>query len=324
MKLLITGGAGYIGSHVALAALDRGYEVTVFDDLSTGLEENIIDDTSFIKGSTCSKSDLANLLSQVRYDGVIHLAASKAAGESMLKTRKYSENNIIGGINLINACIDYDIKLFVFSSTAAIYGKPDYCPVDEKHPLSPNNYYGYTKLAIENNLKWLSELKDIRYAALRYFNAAGYDINRRISGKEISPKNLIPIIMETAIGLRQKVSIFGNDYYTKDGTAIRDYIHVNDLARAHINSIEYLSTQKKNLIINLGSGVGYSVLEVVNRIAQISNKKIEYDFQERRLGDSDRLIAKSDLAKKLIGWETKYSDLNTIIKSSWEVYKNNQ
>ena len=321
MKLLITGGAGYIGSHVVLAGLEKGYDITIFDDLSTGFKNNISKDTKFVKGSTQSKSDLIKLFSSNNYDGVIHLAASKAAGESMLKPIKYSENNIIGGINLINACNDNNIDIIVFSSSAAVYGKPEYYPIDEMHPLKPTNFYGYTKLVIEDTLKWFSQLKDIRYAALRYFNAAGYDIQGRILEMELNPQNLIPLVMEAAVGLRKKVSIFGNDYCTKDGTGIRDYIHVSDLAKAHIDAIEYLLGKKEDIIINLGAGKGHSVLDVINKVMEISGRTIDYDIRARRLGDPNVVIAKATLAKEIIGWDSKCSDLDTIINSTWEMYK---
>ena len=241
MRLIITGGAGYIGSHVVLDAIDRGYEVTIFDDLSTGLKENINKNAHFIYGSTLSSSDLSKLFNSGNYDAVIHMAASKAAGESMVEPSKYAQNNIIGGINLINACCDHNIQFFVFSSSAAVYGVPQYTPIDENHPLLPNNYYGFTKLNIENNLNWFSNLKGIMYASLRYFNAAGYDLQKRVKGQEINPQNLIPLVMETAVGTKNCIDIYGNDYNTKDGTGIRDYVHVSDLAKAHIDSIEYIS-----------------------------------------------------------------------------------
>ena len=321
MRVLIIGGAGYIGSHVVLAALDRGYDVTVFDDLSTGLEENINANTQFIKGSTLSKSDLSKLFKSNMYDAVIHLAASKAAGESMLVPIKYAQNNIIGGLNLINACCEHQIKVFVFSSSAAVYGLPQYNPIDECHPLSPTNYYGFTKSFIEDNLKWFSNLKGMRYASLRYFNAAGYDLKKRVTGLEIDPQNLIPLVMESAIGIRPQINVYGNDYNTKDGTGVRDYVHVSDLANAHINAIEYIFNEKKDLRLNLGNGKGYSVLDVIDKVMEISNKDIKYNIVDRRNGDVDVLIAKTDLAKDLILWEGKNSDLDTIIKSTWEIYQ---
>ena len=275
MKVVIIGGAGYIGSHVVLEAIERGFNVTVFDDLSTGFEKNLDKNVQFIKGSTKSTSDLSKLFSIDRYDAVIYLAASKAAGESMLKPTDYAQNNIIGGLNLINACSDNNVKIIIFSSSAAVYGKPDYNPIDENHPLSPINYYGQTKLHIEESLGWFSRLKNIKYASLRYFNAAGYDIRKRVKSIEANPQNLIPLVMESAIGKRAYVKVYGNDYNTKDGTGIRDYVHVNDLAKAHIDSIDYIRNENKNLTINLGNEIGYSVLDIINKSSEISNKNIE-------------------------------------------------
>jgi len=321
MNLLIVGGAGYIGSHIVLNAIERGYPTTVFDDLSTGSIKNINDDVKFVQGSTLSIPDLSELFGNNNFDCVIHLAASKAAGESMLYPSKYATNNIIGSLNLINFCVKHKIKSIIFSSSAAVYGTPQKTPIDESHPLVPNNYYGHTKLMIENSLTWFSKLKGIRFAALRYFNAAGYDTKKRVLGLEKNPQNLIPIVMEAAIGHREKIDIYGKDYSTMDGTCVRDYIHVSDLASAHLDTIDYIKREKKNLIINLGTGGGYSVLDVVNKVQEICNVSIKYDFGNRRPGDSDIVVANSELAKELMSWEAKYSDLDTIIKSTWSVYK---
>ena len=321
MRVVVIGGAGYIGSHIVLEAIERGYDITVFDDLSTGFKENINGNVQFIHGSTLSISDLSKLFKQNRYDAVVHLAANKAAGESMLEPAIYAQNNIIGGLNVINACSDYDIKIFIFSSSAAVYGLPDYNPLDENHPLSPTNYYGQTKLHIEENLEWFSNLKGIKYASLRYFNAAGYDLQKRVRKLEINPQNLIPSVMESVIGMRTHIEVYGNDYNTKDGTGVRDYIHVSDLARAHIDSIDYICEQNKNLTINLGNEIGYSVLDVINKLSEISKKRIEYRIVGRRSGDSGTIIANTELAKRLISWEPRHSDLETIINSTWEIYK---
>ena len=321
MNLLIVGGAGYIGSHIVLDALERGYTVTVFDDLSTGSLNNISDDVKFVQGSTLSISDLSELFGNNNFHCVIHLAASKAAIESMLHPSRYATNNIIGSLNLINFCVKHKTKSIIFSSSAAVYGVPQKTSIDESHPLVPNNYYGHTKLMIENSLTWFSKLKGIHFAALRYFNAAGYDTKKRVLGLEKNPQNLIPILMEAAIGHREKIDIYGKDYSTKDGTCVRDYIHVSDLASAHLDTIDYISREKKNLIINLGTGSGYSVLDVVNKVQEICNVPIKYDFGTRRAGDSDIVVANSALAKELMSWEAKYSDLDTIIKSTWSIYK---
>ncbi|MFL2983253.1 MAG: UDP-glucose 4-epimerase GalE [Candidatus Neomarinimicrobiota bacterium] len=321
MKLLITGGAGYIGSHVVLAALNHGFEVTIFDDLSTGCKDNIHPKAKFFNGSTCSKLDLAELFKNNNFDCVIHLAARKAAGESMTKPILYSENNIVGSLNLINACHQNRVKFFIFSSTAAIYGEPKYIPIDEKHPISPVNYYGYTKLVIEENLKWFSSLNNMRYASLRYFNAAGYDINGNVSSIEINPQNLIPIVMEAALGVRSKVEIFGNNFGTKDGTGIRDYVHVSDLARAHLDAINYISNRNENIIVNLGTGKGHSVLEIINKVIDISGINLRYTVVDKRIGDPDIVIAEAKLAENLIGWDGYNSNLDSIIQSTWDIYK---
>jgi len=320
MKILIVGGAGYIGSHIVLEALKAGHEVVVFDDLSSGFKENIDDSIPFFKGSTLSEKDLSSVMHSEQFDSVIYLASHKAAGESMTAPSKYARNNIIGGINLIKACVQNNIDKFIFSSSAAVYGKPEYNPIDELHPLNPINYYGYTKLVIERNLQWFSKLAGLRHTILRYFNAAGYDIDRSIRGKETNPQNLIPIVMEVASGYQKHLNIYGSDYLTKDGTGVRDYIHVSDLATGHLASLDYLSQYNKDLLINLGTGEGYSVFDVINMVKKVSNKNIDYNFVERRDGDPDIVIAGSEKAKKLINWSPKYSDLFTIIDSTWKIY----
>ncbi len=318
--MLIVGGAGYIGSHIVLEALNYGYSVKVFDNLSTGKMANVDKNAEFFQGTTMSNGDLSRAFKEDKFDCVIHLAANKAAGESMTNPSKYATNNIIGSLNLINYCVKYGVETFIFSSSAAVYGIPNYTPIDELHPLKPTNYYGHTKLMVENSLSWFSRLKGMNFASLRYFNAAGFDIKNRIVGIENSPQNLIPIVMEAAIGERKKIDIYGNDYATKDGTGIRDYIHVNDLSSAHIKAINYVKSEKKNLTINLGTGSGFSVLDVINKVENISKVELRYDFKERRDGDSDIVTADAKLAKKLISWEPIYSDLDTIISTTWKVY----
>ena len=323
MKILVVGGAGYIGSHFVLEASKKGNEITVFDDLSSGFLSNLNDNISFYKGSTLSKKDLDSVMLSDNFDAVVHLAAYKAAGESMLNPGKYASNNIIGGLNLIDSCFKNNIKNIIFSSSAAVYGTPQYTPIDELHPLIPINYYGYSKLIIEQNLKWYSKLKGIRYASLRYFNAAGYDSDFKKFQTELDPQNLIPIVMEVALEKRNQLKVFGNDYATPDGTCIRDYIHVTDLAEGHLASIDYIIKENKNLEINLGTGEGFSVLDVVKNIEIISNKKINYVISERRAGDPDIVLSSSKKAKQLIGWTPTRSDLGNIIKSSWATYNYN-
>lgn len=324
MKIFVTGGAGYIGSHVVYELCDAGHEVTIYDDMSLGRKENIDKRANFVLGSTLDKQQLSKALNNKNFAAVIHLAAWKAAGESMVKPEKYAENNIFGSMNLLNAVTNAGIKNFVFSSTAAVYGLPSYLPMDEKHPINPSNYYGYTKVFVEENLKWYSQLKGLNYAALRYFNAAGYDVKGRITGKENNPNNLLPIIMETACGMRDKVQVYGNDYDTIDGTGVRDYIHVNDLAVAHVLALKYLMDNKKNLIVNLSTERGYSVLEAINKAREITGREIPYQIVGRRDGDPDTVVASFAKANKILNWEAIYSDLETILSSMWRVYKDGE
>jgi UDP-glucose 4-epimerase len=318
MKILVTGGAGYIGSHVVLALCEGGYEVVVLDDLSSGNREAVDDRAEFIQGSTLNNDNVATALNGV--DAVIHLAAFKAAGESMIDPGKYSQNNISGTISLLNAMITYEVDKFIFSSTAAVYGYPKYLPLDENHPLEPINYYGFTKLEIERILKWYGELKGLKYATLRYFNAAGYDPQRRIQFLEKNPVNLIPIVMEVASGRREKMEVFGNDYDTSDGTGVRDYIHVTDLATAHVKAIEYLN-ENESIILNLATGESHSVLDVINKTKEISGKNIPYHIVDRRPGDPAELYAGTTLAFDQLDWKANHSGLKSLIETTWEVYK---
>ena len=320
MKILVTGGAGYIGSHVVFELIDQGHDVTIFDDMSLGSEKNIDSRANFVKGSTMAESDLDSVC-QDRFDCVLHFAAWKAAGESMTNPGKYAKNNLNGTINLINACDKYDIEYFVFSSSAAVYGMPEYLPLDEMHPLNPGNYYGATKLMVEKNLEWFSELKGMKYASLRYFNAAGYDVQGRIIGLEKNPQNLIPITMEVACGIKDDMKVFGNDYSTEDGTGVRDYIHVNDLAVAHVNALDYLVNNNKDLLVNLGTGKGHSVLSVIEKTEEITGKAVKFEVVGRRNGDVDTIISISELANDLINWTPIHSDLDAVIRSTWQVYK---
>mgnify|MGYP002526851285 CR=1 FL=1 len=318
MKVLVTGGAGYIGSHVVLDLIDAGHDVVILDDMSLGCVENIHDKAEFVEGSTLDEAMLDEVLAK-NMDAVIHLAAFKAAGESMTNPQRYSRNNLNGTTNVLNAMMKHNVMTFVFSSTAAVYGYPEYLPVDEAHPLKPINYYGYTKLAIEDMLKWYDQLKGLKYAALRYFNAAGYDVNGNIFGLERNPQNLLPIVMEVASGQRKTMNVFGDDYDTEDGTGVRDYIHVNDLALAHVQALEFLQ-ENNSFTVNLATGEGYSVLDVIKESEIVSGKHIDYNVVDRRPGDPAKLIATSKQAGDLLGWEAKYSDLKTILESMWNVY----
>ncbi|MDR2739348.1 MAG: UDP-glucose 4-epimerase GalE [Treponema sp.] len=322
MNILVIGGAGYIGSHVVREFLDRGHRITVFDNLSSGLRENLFPEAEFIHGDILDYTGLSRTAKE-GFDAVVHLAAFKAVGESMVNPEKYSVNNIKGTINILNAAVEGRIKNFVFSSSAAVFGRPEYLPIDEKHPTNPENFYGFTKLEIERFLGWYDKLRGIRFASLRYFNAAGYDIKGRITGLESSPANLIPVIMETACGIRKEVQIFGSDYDTPDGTGVRDYVHVSDLAVAHAKALDYTSRNDKSITVNLGSETGISVLEIVEAARRITGRPVPAKIVGRRAGDPAKLTAASRLAHELLNWTAEYSDLDTLLKTSWNAYQKN-
>ena len=321
MKVLVIGGAGYIGSHVALELMEAGHEVVVYDNLSSGTMDNVFKGERFIQGDIMDAGMLTKTLAE-GYDGVIHLAAFKAAGESMTAPEKYASNNLSGTINILNAMGAAGTRRIVFSSSAAVYGEPEYLPVDEKHPTRPENFYGFTKLEVERFLVWYEKLKGIRYSALRYFNAAGYDMDGRVRSRERNPANLLPVIMETAAGIRAELRVFGDDYPTKDGTGVRDYVHVNDLAVAHVAALERMAKTDESLIVNLGSDEGLSVMEIVEAARRITGKPIPLKIEGRRPGDPARLVASSSLAAEKLGWKARRSDVDSLVSSSWNVYKN--
>ena len=326
MNVLIIGGAGYIGSHVAREFLDQGHEVTVFDNFSSGLRVNLFPEARFIHGSILDYPALVSACRQAggedkAFDAVVHLAAFKAVGESMEKPEEYSLNNLNGTVNILNAMSETGIKYMVFSSSAAVYGSPSYLPIDEKHPLNPESYYGFTKLEIERIMTWYDRLKGMRYAALRYFNATGYDVKGRVTGLEQNPQNLIPRVMEAAAGMRKQLAVYGNDYDTRDGTCIRDYIHVNDLASAHVSALDYISKNGKSLTVNLGSETGNTVLEILEAARRISGRPIPSVMEGRRAGDPGTVAASAKLARELLGWKAQYSDIDTMIGTSWEAYR---
>ncbi|MFA7019267.1 MAG: UDP-glucose 4-epimerase GalE [Sphaerochaetaceae bacterium] len=320
MKVLLCGGAGYIGTHVALEFIRRGDQVGILDNFSSGLRENVRPEVQLYEGSILDKAHLDRTLSE-KWDTVIHLAAFKAAGESMLEPAKYANNNICGSLLLLSACVEHGVANFILSSSAAVYGEPTYLPIDEKHPTLPTNYYGYTKLAIEDNLAWFSRLKGLNYVSLRYFNAAGYDPNGEMLGLETNPANLIPVVMEVASGIRKSIQIYGDDYPTKDGTGVRDYVHVSDLAIAHAQAADYLMQGNGSLVVNLGSEQGLSVREIVECARQITGKAIDENIVGRRPGDPAKLIASSTKALKTLGWKPKFSSVETIIETTWKVYQ---
>ena len=274
----------------------------------------------FVKGDILDSQHLEKTMTQ-GFDAVIHLAAKKAVGESMENPQLYSQNNISGSINIFNAMLNTGIKNIVFSSTSAVYGMPKYLPLDENHPLNPMSFYGYTKMAIEQVMNWYSKIKDFNYIALRYFNAVGYAADGSIRGKEKNPQNLLPLIMETITGQREILHVFGNDYDTPDGTCVRDYIHVEDLADAHVLAIKKLLSNGDSQIINLGTEKGTSVLEIIKSVERVSGKKVNYDFAPRRAGDPANVIATSAKAAEVLGWHAKYTDIDEIVKTVWNIEK---
>ena len=318
-KVLVVGGAGYIGSHVVKALRDAGKSPVVFDNLSSGLRENLLPEIPFILGDTLFPEQLKPAMSGV--DSIIHMAALKAAGESMTEPEKYAKNNISGTVNLLNAATAAKVKYFVFSSSAAVYGEPQYLPLDEAHPAEPLNFYGYTKLIIENLLRWYSQLRGMRFSSLRYFNAAGYDVDGELNGLEHEPNNLLPIVLETIMGRREKVEVFGTDYDTRDGSCIRDYIHVSDLADAHLRALDYLKCESQDLVVNLGTSKGLSVLEIMQIAREVSGAEFKYTLGPRRAGDPAVVLAKADLAAELLGWRAKHSDAQTLLETSLRAYR---
>ena len=320
MHILVIGGAGYIGSHVVKALLNSDHKVSVYDNLSTGLEVNYFKDADYTVGDILDYPALYKAMSR-NVDAVIHLAAKKAVGESMENPEKYALNNIAGAINVLNAMSACDVKRLVFSSSAAVYGEPLYLPIDEKHPLNPMSFYGFTKYDMEKYFEWYDRLKGIKYVSLRYFNAVGYDEDGDVRGLENNPQNLLPIIMEVANGSREKMKIFGNDYPTRDGTCIRDYIHVTDLGTAHAAAISYLGKAEESQVFNLGTSEGISVLEMVNKTEELIGRKINYEFAPRRPGDPAVITASAEKAAKVLGWKAEHSAVDNIILSTWQVYK---
>jgi UDP-glucose 4-epimerase len=324
MKILITGGAGYIGSHTALSLLEKGYEIAVFDSLVKGhrevmpiLESITGKSVHFFEGNLLNYRDIENAIKEFKPDGIIHFAAFMEVGESVKDPLKYYQNNVTGSTNLLMAMNASGVKNIVFSSTAAVFGQPEEVPIKEETLKAPINPYGRSKLVFEWILEDSCAAYGINYAALRYFNACGADMEGRI-GEDHSPEShLIPLIMEAAQGKRSAISIYGTDYETKDGTCIRDYVHVLDLAEAHLKAIEYINKNNTSEKFNLGSSKGYSVREIIDEVKKVTGVDFAVQEVERRAGDPAMLIADNQKARELLGWETRYS-LNDIITSAWK------
>ena len=321
MRICVAGGAGYIGSHTVHHLVAQGHEIVVLDNLATGHRESVPPQATFLHGDVADPQAARRALRGCR--AAVYLAALKAAGESMLEPAKYARANLSGTLSFLEACLDEGVEFVIFSSSAAVYGSPAYLPIDEQHPTVPENFYGYTKLEIEHVLAWYSRLKGLKSASLRYFNAAGYDPAGIVSGLELNPANLIPIVMEVACGVRKELQIFGGDYPTPDGTCIRDYIHVTDLARGHALALDYLEKGGETFSVNLGTGNGHSVLEVAEAARRITGRPIAARIVDRRAGDPAELWASSARAKELLGWEACHSSIEEILETTWKAYGKN-
>ena len=317
--ILVVGGAGYIGSHVVKALRDAGRQPVVFDNLSTGLRENLFPDIPFIHGDLLIPEQVRAAMRGIR--SVIHLAALKAAGDSMLEPERYALHNLNGTVNLLHAAGTAGVRHFVFSSSAAVYGEPQYLPLDENHPTEPANFYGQTKLQIEMLLSWFSRLRDMRYAGLRYFNAAGYDPDGEVRGLEKEPNNLLPLVLETLLGWRENIEVYGTDYDTEDGSCIRDYIHVSDLADAHLRALSFLEEHDEDLVLNLGTSKGISVLEILDAARKVSGMDLPVIHSDRRPGDPAVVLASAEKAERLLEWSPAFSDVETILKTMLATYR---
>lgn len=319
LRVLVVGGAGYIGSHVVQALLAAGHSPIVFDNLSTGSRKNLFVDAAFVEGDILDPQALKHAMKNVH--AVVHLAALKAAGESMEHPGRYATQNLSGTINLLNAASSAGVSCLVFSSSAAIYGEPEYIPMNEAHPTRPVNFYGHTKRAMEELLPWYSQLKGLRFASLRYFNAAGYDVNGVLKGLEQEPANLLPIVMETIVGMRDSLTVFGDDYDTKDGTCVRDYVHVSDLARAHVLALNHVTEYRDDLILNLGTSTGLSVREIILAAKRISGVDFKVEQGPRRAGDPAVVLACAKLAEETLGWKPEHSNVDTILRTMLDAYR---
>ena len=316
MAILVLGGAGYIGSHTVYELIDAGRDVVVADNLLTGFRAAVHPKARFYQLDIRDRSALDELFTKEKIEGVIHFAASSQVGESMSDPLKYYDNNLHGTMVLLQAMVAHGVDKIVFSSTAATYGEPERVPILETDRTDPTNCYGETKLAMEHMMRWVSRAHGLKYVALRYFNACGAHPSGAIGEAHNPETHLIPLILQVPNGQREKISIFGDDYPTKDGTCIRDYIHVSDLAQAHILALDHLLQGGESDVFNLGNGVGFTVKEVID--VAVTGPPIPAETCPRRAGDPAQLIASSKKAVEQLGWKPKYNDLNTIIASAWK------
>lgn len=321
MNILVTGGAGYIGSATVETLVANGDTVHVVDNLLTGYRAAVHPQATFHRVDIRNTALMIELLQTHKIDAVVHFAASSLVAESVANPSKYMDNNVGGTLSLLDAMRVAKVSALVFSSTAATYGEPEYMPIDEKHPTIPTNPYGLTKLFMEQSMQTYSDAYGLRFVALRYFNACGATAER---GEHHDPEtHLIPVVLQVALGQRKQISVFGADYDTPDGTCVRDYIHVLDLADAHVRALSYLKDGGASLIANLGNGSGYSVREVIETCHKISGKDIPAIECDRRPGDPSRLIANAGLAKSTLGWSTTCSELDRIVADAWRWHSNN-
>lgn len=322
MSILVLGGAGYIGSHAVYQLIDCGYEVVVVDNLQTGHKKAVHPKATFYEGDIRNRDFLNNVFHNEQIDGVIHFAANSLVGESMVDPLKYYDNNVYGTQILLEAMRNAGVRHIVFSSTAATYGEPESVPITENMPTVPTNTYGETKLTMEKMMAWCEKAFDLKYVALRYFNVAGARGTGEIGEDHHPETHLIPVVLETALGKREYITVFGEDYPTKDGTCIRDYIHVEDLIDAHILALNYLQNGGESSVFNLGSSQGFSVKEIIDMARKVTGKEIPAKIGERRLGDPSVLIASSEKAKNILGWNPAKTNIEQIIKDAWNWHSN--
>lgn len=318
MTVLVLGGAGYIGSHTVYALIEKGEDVVIIDNLETGHMEAVHPDARFYKGDIRDRAFVDSVFDKEKIDAVIHFAANSLVGESMTDPLKYYDNNVNGTKVLLQSMVAHGVDKIVFSSTAATYGEPERVPIMETDKTEPTNPYGETKLSMEKMFKWTDRAHGVKYVSLRYFNACGAHISGEIGEAHSPETHLIPLILQVPLGQRETINVFGDDYPTKDGTCIRDYIHVTDLAQAHILAVDYLMKGNESNIFNLGNGVGFTVNEVIETARKVTGHPIPAVVAPRRAGDPALLIASSDKAKTVLGWKPEHADLEEIIATAWK------